>query len=101
MYRSWEAQGRIRGGRFVSGFAGEQFALPEAVEGLRAVRRATAKGAVVVLSAADPLNLVGILLPGERLSPFSGLGVVLRDGTVQDVGPLGALLRRLSWVGPA
>ncbi|MDR7447098.1 MAG: hypothetical protein QN166_08685, partial [Armatimonadota bacterium] len=101
VYRRWEAQGRIRGGRFVSGFAGEQFALPEAVEALRAVRRATAKGEVAVLSAADPLNLVGILVPGDRLSPFSGLGLVLRDGTVEDVAPLGALLRRLSWAGPA
>ena len=96
VYRRWEAQGRIRGGRFVSGFAGEQCALPEAVEALRAVRRAEPRGEVVVVSAADPLNLVGILVPGERLSPFSGLGIALRDGAVVEVGPMGALLRRVA-----
>ncbi len=96
LYRTWEAQGRVRGGRFVSGFSGEQYALPEAVEALRAVRRAEPKGQVVVVSSADPLNLVGILVPGERLSPFSGLGIAFRDGAVVDVAPMGALLRRVA-----
>jgi len=64
--RRMEAQGEIRGGRFVSGFTGEQFARLEAIDLLRAVRRHPA-GAVMV-SPADPLNLTGIILPGARVS---------------------------------
>jgi ATP-dependent Lhr-like helicase len=94
-YRLWEAQGRIRGGRFVAGLVGEQFALPEAVEALRAVRRAPEEADLVVISAADPLNLVGILLPGGRVSPFSGMAIAHRNGAPVDVGPLGAMLRSL------
>jgi ATP-dependent Lhr-like helicase len=97
-YRRWEAQGRIRGGRFVSGFVGEQFALPEAVEGLRAARRAEDEEPVLI-SAADPLNLVGILLPGERVSPRSGLRVALLRGGVAGVGALGDLRSRLRTAG--
>ena len=68
-YQKMEWQGAMRGGRFVSGFPGEQFALPEAVEALRAVRRDPHAGAQEIrLSPADPLNLVGIILPGERIS---------------------------------
>jgi ATP-dependent Lhr-like helicase len=66
-----EARGEIRGGRFVSGFLGEQFARPEAVDLLRASRRRPADAAISV-SAADPLNLAGIILPGSRVSPLSG-----------------------------
>ena len=67
--RRLEARGEIRGGRFVDGFVGEQFALPEAVDALRSVRRRTAHGDVVVVAAADPLNLVGVVTPGaSRLS---------------------------------
>ncbi|MGQ0568330.1 MAG: Lhr family helicase [Armatimonadota bacterium] len=95
VYRRWEAQGEIRGGRFVAGLVGEQFALPEAVETLRAVRRAPEESDAVVISAADPLNLTGILLPGARISPFSGLAIVHRNGVPVDSGPLGALLSRL------
>jgi ATP-dependent Lhr-like helicase len=95
IYRRWEAQGTVRGGRFVDGFLGEQFALPEAVETLRAVRRAPEDPEPVVIAAADPLNLVGILLPGVRVSPFSGLAIVHRNGVPVDTGPLGALLSRL------
>lgn len=95
VYRRWEAQGRIRGGRFVSGFAGEQFALPEAVEALRTVRRTQPDGRVVVVCAADPLNLVGVLLPGDRIPPNPGLGIAYRDGVAAHVGPMGALLRTL------
>ncbi len=95
VYRRWEAQGEIRGGRFVDGFIGEQFALPEAVETLRAVRRAPSGNEVVVISAADPLNVVGILLPGARVSPFSGMAIAHRNGAPIDVAPLGALLSRL------
>ncbi|MDR7549692.1 MAG: helicase-related protein, partial [Armatimonadota bacterium] len=98
-YRRWEAQGRIRGGRFVDGVLGEQFALPEAVEALRSVRRAPEDPELVVIPAADPLNLVGILLPGARLAPHSGLAIAHRNGVPVETGPLGALLRRLQHAG--
>jgi ATP-dependent Lhr-like helicase len=78
--RRREARGEIRGGRFVEAFRGEQFALPEAVEALRAVRRSEPSGEEIVLSAADPLNLVGIILPGPRLSASTGATIRLRDG---------------------
>jgi len=94
-YRRWEAQGQIRGGRFVAGLVGEQFALPEAVEALRAVRRTSEEGTTVVISAADPLNLVAIILPGARVSAASGQAIALRNGVPADVAPLGALLSRL------
>jgi ATP-dependent Lhr-like helicase len=92
VYRRWEAQGQVRGGRFAAGVAGEQYALPGAVEALRAVRREPDETADVVISAADPLNFAGILLPGERISPLSGLAIVLRNGVIVDTGPYGALL---------
>jgi ATP-dependent Lhr-like helicase len=76
-FRRLEAQGEIRGGRFVSGFVGEQFARPEAVELLRAIRRDENVGAAPHVSAADPLNLGGIITPGARISPLSGLSVPL------------------------
>jgi ATP-dependent Lhr-like helicase len=94
-YRRWEAQGRIRGGRFVAGFTGEQFALPEAVEALRAVRRGPEDGETVVIGAADPLNVTGSVLPGTRVLPAGGLAIALRQGAVVDVAPRGALLARL------
>jgi ATP-dependent Lhr-like helicase len=78
--RRMEDRGEIRGGRFVSGFLGEQFALPVAVESLRAGRKRQATGEVVVASAADPLNLVGIVVSGERTSAVSGKYVAFRDG---------------------
>ncbi|MER3456014.1 MAG: DEAD/DEAH box helicase [candidate division GAL15 bacterium] len=96
VYRRWEAQGRVRGGRFVSGFVGEQFALPEAVEALRAARRTPRAGEVVVVCAADPANLAGVVVPGERVPLSPGYGVVFRDGAVSAVGPMGALLRTLA-----
>jgi ATP-dependent Lhr-like helicase len=77
--RRMEARGEIRGGRFVSGYSGEQYALSEAVDLLRAVRRETASE-VVEISVADPLNLNGIILPGPRLSGLSGGFLKLRDG---------------------
>ena len=79
-FRRLEDRGEIRGGRFVSGFLGEQFALPVAVESVRAMRKNEASGEIVAVSAADPLNLVGILLPGERVAANSGKIVTLRDG---------------------
>ena len=65
--RRFEARGLVRGGRFVTGFAGEQYALPEALDELRHVRRTERKGELVRLSAADPLNLSGVILPGKRV----------------------------------
>jgi ATP-dependent helicase Lhr and Lhr-like helicase len=94
VYRRWEAQGEVRGGRFVAGVAGEQYALPGAVEALRAVRREPDETVDVVISAADPLNLAGILLPAPqgRISPLSGVAIVLRNGVIVDTGPYGAVL---------
>lgn len=79
-FRRLEDRGEIRGGRFVSGFLGEQFALPYAVESLRAMRQSEPEEEVVTLSAVDPLNLVGIILPGERITAQVGNKVVLQDG---------------------
>jgi ATP-dependent Lhr-like helicase len=92
--RRMEAQGQVRGGRFVDGFVGEQFALPEAVETLRSVRRSR-DDTTVIVSAADPLNLVGILTPGERISPFAQQVIAYRGGLPIDVGELGAVRSRL------
>ena len=78
--RRLEARGEIRGGRFVAGFTGEQYALPEAVETLRRVRRAPADGAVVALSAADPLNLTGIVTLGDRIPATASTRIAFRDG---------------------
>jgi ATP-dependent Lhr-like helicase len=80
VYRRLEARGEIRGGRFVAGFSGEQFALIEAVQLLRSIRRAPAEGMMISLSAADPLNLQGIITPGPRLSQSSTNRVLYRDG---------------------
>ncbi len=79
-FRRLEDRGEIRGGRFIDGFLGEQFALPVAVESLRATRKMPPTGETIVLSAADPLNLVGILVPGERVPAISGKTVMFRDG---------------------
>jgi ATP-dependent helicase Lhr and Lhr-like helicase len=78
--RRLEDRGEVRGGRFVSGFLGEQFALPVAVESLRAMRNQQPSGEIVTVSAADPLNLVGIVVPGERVAANSGKVVAYRDG---------------------
>jgi ATP-dependent Lhr-like helicase len=80
VYRRLEAQGRIRGGRFVAGFAGEQYALPEAIPALRKARRAEKNGELVSISAADPLNLVGILTPGHRVAAVPRNRILFRDG---------------------
>lgn len=78
--RRMEARGEIRGGRFVAGFSGEQFALPEAIGPLRQARRKPPAGELISLSAADPLNLVGILTPGGRLPALTGNRILYRDG---------------------
>ncbi|MCZ6877817.1 MAG: DEAD/DEAH box helicase [Acidobacteria bacterium] len=79
-YRTMEARGLVRGGRFVSGFVGEQFALPEALDALRATRRSQPTGEVLRISAADPLNLIGIITPGSRLRPHPTRFAYYRDG---------------------
>ena len=79
-FRRLEDRGEIRGGRFVQGFIGEQFALPVAVESLRAIRNLEPSGEAVTLSAADPLNLIGIVVPGERIPAISGRTVTYSDG---------------------
>jgi ATP-dependent Lhr-like helicase len=80
VYRRLEARGEIRGGRFIAGFSGEQFALPEAVGLLREVRRKPHSGEWLSLSGADPLNLVGTLTPGPKLPALTGNRVLYRDG---------------------
>ena len=80
VYRKLEARGEIRGGRFVSGFSGEQFALPEAIAALRAIRRHAPDDSLVSVSGADPLNLAGILTPGPKLAALTGNRVLYRDG---------------------
>lgn len=80
VYRRAEARGEIRGGRFVAGLVGEQFALPEAVEAMRSVRRTEPTGEVMAVSACDPLNLAGVITPGPRVPAVSGNKVAFRDG---------------------
>jgi ATP-dependent Lhr-like helicase len=82
VYRRLEARGEIRGGRFVAGMAGEQFALPEAVAQLRAARRLESTGQLVSISAADPLNLTGIVTPEARVPALASNRVLFRDGVV-------------------
>jgi ATP-dependent Lhr-like helicase len=88
IYRRLEARGEIRGGRFVSGMSGEQYALPDAVERLREVRRSELSNVLITISAADPLNLTGIITPEGPSTPLgtgrirvaSGNRVVYRNG---------------------
>jgi ATP-dependent Lhr-like helicase len=80
VYRRLEARGDIRGGRFVAGFSGEQFALPDAIGLLREIRRRPASGGLISLSGADPLNLAGILTPGPKLAALTGNRLLYRDG---------------------
>jgi ATP-dependent Lhr-like helicase len=83
--RRLEARGDVRGGRFVTGFGGEQFALPEAVDSLRAARRDTSEQQIAV-SAADPLNLAGIVVSGERVPAVPGKEIRFRNGSLADEG---------------
>jgi ATP-dependent Lhr-like helicase len=80
VYRRMEARGELRGGRFVAGIAGEQYALPAAVAGLREVRARAGDGEWIAVAGSDPLNLAGTLLPGEKLPRQSGARLLLRDG---------------------
>jgi ATP-dependent helicase Lhr and Lhr-like helicase len=99
-FRRLEDRGEVRGGRFVNGFLGEQFALPEAVESLRAMRNLPASGEIVTISAADPLNLVGFIVPGERVAAISGKYVSFRDGVaVEDGERSDPTPAKPAWVG--
>ncbi|HEY1992495.1 MAG TPA: crosslink repair DNA glycosylase YcaQ family protein, partial [Gammaproteobacteria bacterium] len=103
VYRRMEARGEVRGGRFVDGFAGEQFALPEAVGALREVRRREKLGELVSVSAADVLNLVGIITPGQRLPSVGENRVLYRDGepvavqVAEEVKFIGAVSPEQEW----
>jgi ATP-dependent Lhr-like helicase len=96
VYRRLEGRGDVRGGRFVSSMSGEQFALPEAVGQLRAVRRLSSDGRLIAVGAADPLNLTGIVTPGDRVAAVARSRVLYRDGVPVlalergEVSPLGA-----------
>jgi len=85
VYRRLEARGEIRGGRFVTGMSGEQFALPEAVEKLREIRRTPPDGHLTVISACDPLNLIGILTTTDRIRAIAGTRIAYRDGIAVSV----------------
>jgi ATP-dependent Lhr-like helicase len=86
IYRRMEARGEIRGGRFVSGFVGEQFARPEALDLLRHLRRSAKTGEALEIAPADPLNLSGIVLPGPRTGSLTQVPLRLLDGVPQAVG---------------
>jgi len=89
VFRRLEARGEIRGGRFVDGFTGEQYALPEAVGRLRALRKEPPRGELVVVSAADPAQLPCVPAPWERVPALAGNRVLYRDGE-----PIGVRERR-------
>jgi ATP-dependent Lhr-like helicase len=95
-FRRLEDRGEIRGGRFIDGFLGEQFALPVAVDSVRALRKLDAAQGTVTLSAADPLNLVGILVPGDRVPAISGNSVTYRDGEAVSVPVVGAVAKEVA-----
>jgi ATP-dependent Lhr-like helicase len=80
VYRRLEARGEIRGGHFVNGVSGEQFALPEAIGLLRAIRKAAPAGEMITINAADPLNLHGILTSDARIPAIAANRILLRDG---------------------
>ena len=89
--RRMEARGEIRGGRFVGAFVGEQFALPEAVELVRSIRRSQPDGEEIEIAASDPLNLVGTILPGPRVSSAAAETIRLKDGVVVERAESGIL----------
>ena len=100
VYRRLEARGELRGGRFVAGFTGEQFALPEAVSALREVRRTAPAGELVSVSAADPLNVIGVLAPGARVAAVTSNRILYRDGVPLAVRE-GGVIRILQPLEPA
>jgi ATP-dependent Lhr-like helicase len=101
IYRRLEMSGELRGGRFVAGFVGEQFAHPDAVEALRATRREPKRGEIIRLSACDPLNLVGVITPGGRIPAALPNAVIYEDGVPQAVGTPAPASEPRPWVGAA
>jgi ATP-dependent Lhr-like helicase len=99
VYRTLEARGEIRGGRFVSGMSGEQFALPDAVDRMRELRRSGPDGTLMTISAADPLNLTGIITGAERLRTAAGNRIVYRNG-VPVAALEGDMLRTFGEIDP-
>ena len=99
VYRRLEARGEIRGGRFVSGMSGEQFALPEAVQRMRELRRLGTRGEIRAISAADPVNLTGILDAGERIRAAARNRIVYHDGVPLAVRE-GDVVRELAPIDP-
>jgi ATP-dependent Lhr-like helicase len=95
VYRRLEARGEIRGGRFVSGLSGEQFALPEAVERLRETRRTGPDDRLITISAADPLNFTGVITPGDRIRAAASNRIVYRNG-IPVAAMEGDMLRQLA-----
>jgi ATP-dependent Lhr-like helicase len=92
--RRMEARGEIRGGRFVAGITGEQFALPDALAALRGIRKLEKDDELVCISGADPLNLIGTVLPGNKVPALAGNRILFRDGV-----PLGALIAdEIQWL---
>ncbi|MBP8296909.1 MAG: ATP-dependent DNA helicase, partial [Burkholderiales bacterium] len=89
VYHRLEARGEIRGGRFIAGLSGEQFALPDAVGLLRKVRKHPADGALVAICGADPLNLLGSVIPGGKVPALTGARILFRDGV-----PIATLIAR-------
>jgi ATP-dependent Lhr-like helicase len=94
--RRLEARGTVRGGRFVTGFVGEQYALPAAVDLLRETRRRERAGELVRVAAVDPLNLVGIVTPGLRVPAVRGNVVAYRDGAPVGPGAVGDVTQAVS-----
>jgi ATP-dependent Lhr-like helicase len=92
--RRLEARGVVRGGRFVSGFTGEQFALPEAYDQLRSVAKSQAEGHSVRLCASDPLNLTGVILPGPRIPGVRTRTITITDGAVVEDTSVARPVRR-------
>jgi ATP-dependent helicase Lhr and Lhr-like helicase len=80
VFRRYEARGEVRGGYFVGGLSGEQFARPEAIGLMRSIRKTTPQGELIAISAADPLNLSGVLTPGPRIGAVTAHRILLRDG---------------------
>jgi ATP-dependent Lhr-like helicase len=101
IYRRMEMSGELRGGRLVGGFVGEQFAAPEAVDALRATRRDERRGEIVRLSACDPLNLVGIITPGQRVQAIQTNTVTYVDGVPQPPNAETDGQRRVGWSASA
>ncbi len=85
--RRFEARGTVRGGRFVQGVAGEQYALPDAVTALRETRRDALDGERIIVSAVDPVNLTGVFLPGARIPAQRGRTIEFVDGLPAEVFP--------------